>query len=129
MPSKLEVVIALLDEVVIGTVIIVAVLWALTAMGSVSLTTVIVMSIAGILLLLLVTYKIYEAQLLKSKIGPEALIGRKAKAVTPLKPHGRVLVDGEYWNAVSLEPLDEGEEGKVVKVEGLELMVRRWRGN
>jgi membrane protein implicated in regulation of membrane protease activity len=39
----------------------------------------------------------------RSHIGPEALIGRTAKTLTPLNPSGQVRVNGEIWSARSYD--------------------------
>ena len=59
----------------------------------------------------------------RATVGAEALVGRRAVAVTPLDPHGQVRLDGELWSALSEEPLDRGREVVVRRVEGLTLVV------
>ncbi len=36
-------------------------------------------------------------------IGLEALAGKEAVVVQPLRPEGMVFIEGEYWDAVSLD--------------------------
>jgi membrane protein implicated in regulation of membrane protease activity len=59
----------------------------------------------------------------RASVGAEALVGRRAVAVTALDPRGQVRLDGELWSAVSEEPLDHGREVVVRRVEGLTLVV------
>jgi membrane-bound serine protease (ClpP class) len=47
--------------------------------------------------------------------------------VTSLDPEGKVFVRGEYWNAGSEEPIEEGEAVEVAAIEGLHMTVRRAR--
>jgi membrane-bound serine protease (ClpP class) len=57
--------------------------------------------------------------------GPQAMIGAKAIARTPLNPTGQVEIRGELWQA-SLHaptPLSAGSPVRVRKVEGLTLIV------
>src|SRR3984885_146229 len=57
--------------------------------------------------------------------GPQAMIGAKAIARTPLNPPGQVEIRGELWQA-SLHaptPLSAGSPVRVRKVEGLTLIV------
>ena len=57
--------------------------------------------------------------------GPQAMIGAKAIARTPLNPTGQVEIRGELWQA-SLRgpiPLSAGSAVRVRKVEGLTLIV------
>jgi membrane-bound serine protease (ClpP class) len=60
-----------------------------------------------------------------ASVGVEALVGRRAVAVTRLDPSGQVRLDGELWSAVSDEPVDPGAEIVVSGVEGIRLRVRR----
>jgi membrane-bound serine protease (ClpP class) len=55
--------------------------------------------------------------------GAEAMVGSIAIAKTDVAPRGRVFVNGEIWEAVSDEPIHEGEEAKVKAVTGLTLKV------
>jgi len=55
--------------------------------------------------------------------GAEAMVGTIALAQTDVAPKGRVFVHGEIWEAVSDEPIREGEEAKIKGVSGLTLKV------
>jgi membrane-bound serine protease (ClpP class) len=66
-----------------------------------------------------------RAQRLPTKTGRETLIGKVVSAVTPIGPQGgKVFVEGEYWNAVSPEPIPEGAMVKILAVHGLTLEVK-----
>jgi len=73
----------------------------------------------------LFSFVILRPQLGKPLLGPEAFIGKTGRAITELRPEGTVLIDGEYWTAVSREPVSEGEEVGVIEVKGLKLTVKR----
>jgi membrane-bound serine protease (ClpP class) len=45
--------------------------------------------------------------------------------VTPLSPEGQVFVHGEYWHAVSDEPIGAKEPIEIMEVKDLKLRVRR----
>ncbi len=124
MPSRLEAIIGVLDEIVIVVILIVAILWGLTAIGLLSLSSAIIVGTVAGLVLAFFAYVILRPQLRKPLLGPEASIGKKGRALTELRPEGTVLIDGEYWSAVSLEPVSEGEEVGVVAVKGLKLTVK-----
>ncbi len=124
MPSRLEAIIGVLDEIVIVVILIVAILWGLTAIGLLSLSSAIIVGTVAGLVLAFFAYVILRPQLRKPLLGPEASIGKKGRALTELSPEGTVLIDGEYWSAVSLEPVSEGEEVGVVAVKGLKLTVK-----
>jgi membrane-bound serine protease (ClpP class) len=58
--------------------------------------------------------------------GSEALVGLTGQVLKTVGPEGgTVFVSGEYWRARASEPIPEKEEIEVLKVEGLELEVRR----
>jgi len=66
-----------------------------------------------------------RAQFLPVKTGREAMLGKTAKALAPINPRGgKVFVEGEYWNAVSDSPVQEGESAEIVGIEGLTLKVK-----
>jgi len=51
------------------------------------------------------------------------MIGSKGKAVTDIAPEGRVSVQGEYWWAFSRAKIGEGENVRVVGIDGLTLEI------
>jgi len=66
----------------------------------------------------------WRAQRLPAKLGKESMLGKKAKAVTPIDSHaGKVLVDGEYWSAVSDSPIEPGRPVDITAIHGLTLSV------
>jgi membrane-bound serine protease (ClpP class) len=56
-------------------------------------------------------------------VGVETFVGAKAVAVGPCDPYGQVRVRGEIWQARCDAGLEAGQEGTVVAVEGLTLVV------
>jgi membrane-bound serine protease (ClpP class) len=50
--------------------------------------------------------------------GAEGLIGEEGEVVLPLDPEGKVLVHGEYWDAIASEPAPRGTRVLVTAVEG-----------
>ena len=66
-----------------------------------------------------------RAQWLPAKSGREAMVGLTAKALTAIDARGgKVFVEGEYWNAVSETPIEEGKPVEVAAIEGLTLRVK-----
>jgi membrane-bound serine protease (ClpP class) len=68
---------------------------------------------------------VFRAHLRRAMTGTAGLLGERGVAYTPLTPEGQVFVHGEYWQAVSDEPIAKGETVEVVKVVDLKLLVRR----
>ena len=67
----------------------------------------------------------YRARRLPVTTGREGMIGRRGVARTPLTPTGAVFLDGELWEARSLEvEIEQGATVEVRGVEGLTLLVR-----
>lgn len=66
-----------------------------------------------------------RAQRLPARTGAGSLVGRTALAVETVDAGGgRVSVEGEYWNAVSPEPVQPGQPAEIVAMEGLTLKVK-----
>jgi membrane-bound serine protease (ClpP class) len=59
----------------------------------------------------------------KVETGAEGMLGLTGRAVTDLDPEGKVLVHGEYWNAVATRPAPAGSHVTVREVDGLKLTV------
>jgi len=78
-------------------------------------------------LLMVVVGMAVKSQLRRPVTGPEGMVGSIAVAKTDLAPRGKVFLQGEIWDAVSEEPLREGEEAEVKAVAGLTLTVRPHR--
>lgn len=57
--------------------------------------------------------------------GQESLVGQKGKVLSPLLPRGLVKVDGEIWQASSIEGDIESGNITVVAQHGLVLEVKR----
>jgi membrane-bound serine protease (ClpP class) len=51
------------------------------------------------------------------------MIGLKGKAVTEVAPEGRVSVQGEYWWAYSRAKIAEGDNVRVIGIDGLTLEI------
>lgn len=76
---------------------------------------------------LLVSYLVVRTQRSKPALGREGLIGEigevRQRIAEP--PGGKILVHGEYWNAIADEPIEVGEQAEVTQVSGLRVKVRR----
>jgi len=73
---------------------------------------------------LFVVAKGVRAQRLPVKVGKEIMLGKIARALTPIDTiGGKVFVDGEYWNATSNSRVEKGQEVQILAVDGLTLRV------
>ncbi|HCL83024.1 MAG TPA: serine protease [Chitinophagaceae bacterium] len=65
-----------------------------------------------------------KAQRGKPVTGMKAMVGETAEALDVINPSGRVLLQGEIWNAVSLSgAINKGEKLRVTEVKNLTLYV------
>ncbi|MBI3995038.1 MAG: nodulation protein NfeD [Nitrospirae bacterium] len=67
----------------------------------------------------------WKAHKQKPVTGIEGFIGLSGIARTEINPRGQLLIQGELWEAVSSEPIREGESAEVTGIEGLKLHVKR----
>src|SRR5262249_32960885 len=66
-----------------------------------------------------------RAQLRPAVTGVSAMLGRTAPAIARIDPSGgKVFIEGEYWNAVSETPVNEGQPVEIIGIEGLTLKVK-----
>jgi membrane-bound serine protease (ClpP class) len=66
-----------------------------------------------------------RAQFLPVKTGPGTMLGKTAAALTVIdQKGGQVMIEGEYWKAVSPTPMDKGAAAEIVGIEGLTLHVK-----
>jgi len=74
-----------------------------------------------------IMYKAIIPGLRRKKISvAEEMIGATGEVTEPLKPAGTVKINGEYWQAKSLEGnIEVGDEVEVMKIKGLRLEVRK----
>jgi membrane-bound serine protease (ClpP class) len=77
------------------------------------------------LFFILVAGIVFRSHLRRAMSGAAGMVGEHGVAYTALNPEGQVFVHGEYWHAVSAEPIAPGETVEVVEVVDLKLKVRR----
>jgi membrane-bound serine protease (ClpP class) len=66
-----------------------------------------------------------RAQGMPAKTGAETMLGRTVTALEPIDARGgKVFLEGEYWNAVSHEPVEAGQPVEIIAMDGLTLKVK-----
>jgi membrane-bound serine protease (ClpP class) len=66
-----------------------------------------------------------RAQFLPLRVGRDILLGKTTPALTRIDAStGKVFVEGEYWNAVSDVPIEQGHPVEIVGISGLTLKVK-----
>jgi membrane-bound serine protease (ClpP class) len=64
-----------------------------------------------------------KSQLKPKTGGQEGMVGQEGMAVTDVAAEGKVLVHGEYWTAVSEQPISKGTKVRIVGMDELKLRV------
>lgn len=65
-----------------------------------------------------------KSQFMPIKTGSETMIGKTAEVIQTVNDRdGRILVEGEFWNAVSNEIIETDSRCKIVSVQGLTVFV------
>jgi membrane-bound serine protease (ClpP class) len=66
-----------------------------------------------------------RAQFRPVSVGRETMLGRTVPALTRIDSQGgKVFLEGEYWNAVSEAPVEQGQAVEIVAMDGLTLKVK-----
>ena len=69
------------------------------------------------------TFWFYRGKRIPVAVGPEAMIGQSVSVVAACRPHGKVRLSSERWNARCGEGADVGDTVIVEAVERLILIV------
>ncbi len=87
------------------------------------LSTAVSVSVPFALITMFLVALVIRTRANRSMMGEHALVNQIAQARTALAPAGTVFVRGEYWDAVSSAPVEEGGQVRVVGVDGMKLRV------
>jgi membrane-bound serine protease (ClpP class) len=92
--------------------------------GDLSLSVILPVVFFSALFFLTVSYLSLKVHKEKPKTGLESMIGDTAEAITNInKKGGKVMYQGELWNAYSDKEINSGSKVKILSVEGLKLKV------
>jgi len=108
-----------------GTALLLVILWLLPLWGINIPIWGKILIVVAFLIYEIVTFRLGRRALeRKPAIWPEAIVGRRGKATTPLTPDGYVKVDGELWHALSSDTnINEGDDIVVMELDRLTLHV------
>ena len=87
------------------------------------LSTAVSVAIPFALITMFLVSIVIQARRNKVVTGPSAMIGETGTARTVLSPEGKVLIRGEYWDAIASAELPAGAAVRVKGVAGLKLIV------
>ena len=84
--------------------------------------------VLGVVLMILTRNKLEEKLVKKEKTNFDRIIGMKGVVTEPIDDTiiGEVKVDGKKWSAISNEKLEVGDMVKILKINGVKLIVERW---
>ena len=124
--GRLEAIVALVDEALVITALVIVGVYAGYAAGLIDADTAVLIGGFVAVAVGVVVYLVARAHSRRPGVGPEALIGEVGEAVEDLDPEGMVLVEGELWRARARGGrVRRGEKVRVVEVDGLTLVVER----
>jgi len=83
-----------------------------------------VVAVTSGLLILAISLAI-KAQRRKPTTGKEGLLGETGVAKSTIDPQGKVFIHGEYWDAISDEPIPEGTRVKAIEVNNIVIKVKK----
>lgn len=95
----------------------------LPGMG-IPLGTVFAISLFVAVLVILLIRLVLKAHLNQPLAGKESLVGMAGFAAQSFEKKGKVFVNGEYWDAVSREPVEKQQEIEVVKIKNMVLQIK-----
>jgi len=87
------------------------------------LTTALAVGVPFALITMFLMTLVIRSRAARIAMGEPALINLIAQARTALAPAGTVFVRGEYWDAVSTVPVEQGGQVRVVGIDGMRLRV------
>ena len=99
----------------------------------ISLGTAIGVALPSALISVFLTTLVIRTRGSKVQTGVSGLVGETGIARTALNPEGKILVHGEYWDAVSSVIIAQGTRVRVLSIDGMRLIVERlpdsWKGS
>ena len=90
----------------------------------ISISVILGTTLATVAFFLFAISKALGAQKRRTATGSEAMIGMIGTAISRVEKTGQVHVHGEIWQATSHDPVSQGAEVEVVRIDGLKLEVR-----
>ena len=83
--------------------------------------------LVGIILLILTKKYLVNKLVLKEKTNLDRIIGMRGVVTEDIDDLviGEVMVDGKKWSAIADTPIKKGEKVKIIKIEGVKLIVER----
>jgi membrane-bound serine protease (ClpP class) len=90
----------------------------------IGLSTVLAVAVPLALISVFLLRLVVQSHRSKSAVGDSMMIGKTATAMTEIHKSGKVLVQGEVWNAWSRDSIPEGVSVRILGIEGLLLEVQ-----
>lgn len=94
---------------------------------SIAMSTLVSTILGLVIVIAILAWIVIRSQMRKVVTGSEGLINKQGIAKTALSPMGKVLIEGELWDAESsMGEISEGSTVIVESVDGFKLKVKKW---
>ncbi len=115
-------------HIVVPIIIIIVLLIALIVTGYISDP---IVDIPSFIIIGFISYRIFYIIAKTRKRNLFTYVGKMGKAVDNISPTqgGYIMINGEYWEAVSNENINAGDPVVVVGMQGLKLVVKKSNNN
>jgi len=89
------------------------------------------MNLIGLVIVVLILgFVVLRAQMRRVETGKEAMLGKKYLIKNKLSPEGKILIEGEWWDAESIDgEIEENSEVEVVSIDGFKVKVKKVGGD
>jgi membrane-bound serine protease (ClpP class) len=77
------------------------------------------------ILFTLIAYMAAKSQLAPIRTGLKSMVGEEGVAASDIDPEGQVMVRGEFWRAISDEPIKENEKIRVIGTKQMRVVVEK----
>ncbi len=86
--------------------------------------TIIILSLGFAALVILLVNLVIKAHMNRPMAGEEMLVGMEGTAAGDFDRKGKIFVNGEYWDAVTQDPVTRGQTVQVLEVRNMKLVVK-----
>lgn len=91
--------------------------------GHIPLSSIIGSAVLILLFIFIVLRSVLKAQRSRVSVGVEAMVGRSGVSLARFTGRGKIMIQGEIWNALSSQEIEKDDTVVVMEVRGLDLVV------
>ncbi len=86
--------------------------------------TIVILSLGFAALVILLVRLVIKAHMNRPMAGQEMLVGMEGTAAGDFDRKGKIFVNGEYWDAVTQNPVTRGQAVQVLEIRNMKLVVK-----